>query len=341
MSASTSTMPGTVQRWQIRAKPQAPMTVDDFVLVPVNLPEPAEGQVAIRVLALSLDPYLMIHMRSWKGDTPGWEEGIIRGRVVAQVLASKSCRFAPGDLLWGVGHWQEYDVLDADGLTAIPPDGLPATTALGVVGRSGLTAWVGMRLGEPKPGETLLVSSAVGPVGSVAGQIGRLRGMRVIGIAGGAEKCRQAVEHYGYEVCIDHHAPDLAEQLAAAAPQGIDLLFENVGAKSMDPALGLMAMRGRIMLCGLIQHYSDAAPVALANFRELLLRMITFRGFATTDFMEWFPQAEAELRDWVARGELRYMETITEGLFQAPAAYLAMIAGEGSGKHLLHLADAA
>src|SRR3546814_966410 len=125
-----------------------------------------------------------------------------------------------------------------------------------------------MRLGDPKPGETLLVSSAVGPVGSVAGQIGHLRAMRVIGIAGGAEKCREAVDRYGYDVCIDHNAPDLAAQLAAAAPQGIDLLFENVGAKSLDPAPGLMAMRGRSVLCGLVQHYTDTAPVALPHFRE-------------------------------------------------------------------------
>ena len=332
--------PASVLRWQIAAKPTGPLAVSDFVQVPVALPEPAAGEVAIRVLAISLDPYLLLLMRSWKGDSPGWERGIIRGRVVAQVLASRSDRFAPGDLLWGVGHWQDYDVLPADGFTRIPADGLPPTTAVGVVGRSGLTAWVGVRLADPQPGETLLVSSAAGPVGSVAGQIAKLRGLRVIGIAGGPAKCRAAVDIFGFDACIDHRAPDLAEQLAAAAPDGIDILFENVGATSIDPALGLMTYGGRIVLCGLIQHYDDAAPVTLANFRQLLLRRITLRGFATTDYPDWFDEGEAELRAWARSGALRYDETVSTGLDNAPDAYLRMLAGEGSGKHILHLAHA-
>lgn len=333
--------PDTVERWQIRAKPEGSLTEQDFVLVPVSLPDVGAGDVAIKVLGFSLDPYLLLQMRSWQGEPAGWDKGHIRGRVYGQVLESRDARFAVGDVVWGVGHWQAYDVLPAAGLTFIPDDGLPPSTALGVVGRSGLTSWVGMKLADPKPGQTLVVSSALGPVGSVVGQIAKIHGLRTIGIAGGADKCRQAVEDYGFDICIDHNAPDLAEQLAAAAPNGIDIDFENVGAKTMDPVLGLMNRRGKIILCGMIQHYNTTGPVALENFRKLMLSSITLIGFATADYMEWFEEGEAELRQWVKNGQMRYVETIHNDFAKAPSAFLAMHAGKGRGKHIMHLADPA
>jgi NADPH-dependent curcumin reductase CurA len=328
-----------VRRWRMRRRPVGAIAAEDFVLEAVALAPLGDGQVLTQTRFISLDPYLARMMRSWEGEAPGWSQGLAHGRVVAQVIESRSPRLAAGDWVLGLGRWQERDIFPAEALERIDVD--PPQTALGVLGRSGLTAWVGLHLAQARRGETLLVSAATGPVGSVAGQLARRRGLRVVGTAGGGEKCRHAVEALGFDACIDRRAADFAARLAEALPDGIDILFENVGGPSLDPALPLMNKHGRIMLCGLVAHYNSDAPLSLANFKALLYSQLNLRAFATADHPELFAPALAELRALVASGDLRYDETLIDGIENAPAAYVEMLAGGGVGKRLVRVADPA
>lgn len=318
-----------MRQWSLPRTTDGVLVAEDFELREVELdPSLAPGQVLLRTRYLSLDPYLTMQMRAGP-------VGPCSGRVIGEVEASRDPRLPVGTIAWGVGSWQEANVLPGDTLTVIPQDGLSPTVSLGAVGRSGLTAWVGLHLGGLTAGETVIVSAATGPVGSVATQLARRRGARAIGIAGGAEKCRLAVEAYGCDICLDHRDPDLEARIAQAAPDGADLVFENVGAPTLDAALPSVRSRGRIMLCGLVAHYNDPSPIALRNFRLLLLRHLTMQGFATSDYPELFEPGEAELRSLALAGTLQWRETIIDGFEAAPAAFLAMLTGDGVGKRLV------
>lgn len=325
-----------VAAWGMRA-PTATLTIDDFeprdaVVLPLG-----DGQVLCRTRYISLDPYLSRAMREWQGEVPGWADGTIHGRVLAEVMEPRATGFAPGDHVWGVGRWQKLNIFDGSALELIAPQIDPPSLALGVLGRSGITAWVGLHLALPQVGETILISAATGPVGSVVGQLAKARGCRVIGSAGGAEKCLYAVERLGFDACIDHRDPALDAALSAAAPDGVDILFENVGGPSLDPALPHMRQGGRIILCGLAAHYLSEDPLKLRNFKTLLYQRISLRGFVTADHRDLFPAALAELQAGVLAGTIAYSETVIDGLEHAPEAFLAMLHGAGIGKRLIRI----
>lgn len=329
----------TITRIRMRRKPDTQLTPGDFAIETATLARPGDGEVVVKPLYFSLDPYLVGMMRSWQGPDPRWADGIIVGRMVGEVIESTDPRFAAGDLVKGESSWQTLDCISAEALekvTAIP--GVPLSVHLGVLGASGLTAWIGInRILAIKSGETVTISSAAGVVGGIAGQLARKIGAKAIGIAGGAEKCRQVVAELGFDACVDHRAADLQAELASVAGQTVDAHFENVGAKTLDPALAQMRDGGRIALCGLIAHYQDDHPVALANFRRLLSGALTLRGFRVFDFTEDYARASDELAALVATGEVTVRETVVEGLEQAPQAFLDMLGGQGSGKHILRL----
>lgn len=322
--------------WRMRRRAET-LSPADFAFEPADAGSPGEGQLLIRTRFISLDPYLARAMRSWSGEVPGWADGTIHGRIVGEVLESRGSGYVPGQFVTGVARWQQEQVIDAGTIESIP-DGIdPPSLILGILGRSGLTAWVGLHLADPQPGQTLLVSAASGPVGSVVGQLAKARGLRVIGTAGGTEKCTYVTARLGFDACLDHRLPDLTGRIAGAAPDGIHILFENVGGPNLDATLPSMAQGGRIMLCGLAAHYNDENPLALTHFKALLYRSLTLRGFITAEHPLLFAPALAELREGVASGRIAHTESITNGLEHAPAAYLEMLKGQGIGKRLIRL----
>lgn len=324
-----------VRFWRMRRKTDH-ITVDDFTTDEGTLPDSlAEGQVRVRNRFIALDPYLARQMRNWRGVSPEWAEGIIHGRVVGEVIESRFAGLATGDAVLATARWQAEDVHRGETLEKIPPEIDPPSLRLGVLGASGLTAFVGLSLAEPKAGETLLVSAATGPVGSVAGQIAKAQGLRTIGIAGGAQKCAIAVERYGYDKCLDHREANLAERLAQAAPNGINIAFENTGGAPFNAALSNMADHGRIMLCGLAAHYNSDLRFDFPNFAELLYRHITVKAFATAHYPELMERGLKHLLALKASASLDYSETVTDGIENAPTAYLEMLLGKGIGKRLV------
>ena len=326
-----------MKSWIMRRRSET-LTPQSFELVDAAPPPPAaEDELRVRTDFISLDPYLSRFMKTWVGDTPMWSEGHVNGRTVATVTESRADGFAVGDRVLVTARWQAENTVSAAQAQKIAPDIDPPSLVLGILGASGRTAWVGLHLADLKAGETLLVSAATGPVGSVAGQLAKRRGLRVIGIAGGADKCRYAVDRLGFDACLDHREPDLEGRLAMAAPAGVDVLFENIGQTGLDTGLSAINEKGRILLCGLAQHYNDEAPMTLSHFRQLLYRQVRLQGFRTADYLDLYPAATAELLAGVKEGWLRYEEQVTDGLEHAASAYVAMLRGEGIGKRLIRL----
>jgi len=310
----------------------------DFAIVEFPEPEPAPGTIITRTLWISVDPYLALRM----GDVvPAQTNGPpypMTSRTIGVVVHGDGHQFVEGVHVLGFGRWAEVDARPPSALTRIDVDDIPMSAHLGAVGHSGFTAWLGLRLGRLMPCETVLVSGAAGAVGSAAGQLAKAAGCQVIGIAGGADKTRWVTKNLGFDACVDHRIPDLAAQIAEAAPDGVDLHFENVGAATLDPALANMRRGGRVMLCGLVQHYQGTAPVALANFRRILEASIRIEPFSIYDHADLFPQAKADLVAALRAGALTLRETISDGIEQLPAAFVGMLAGQGCGKHLVRLA---
>lgn len=315
-----------------RGVPAGSIATKDFEITERPLGAPADGEVLLQVLLVSVDPYLVMRVRA--GD---FEQGIMRSRLIGRVLNSRALDIAEGDLVLGFGRWQDYEVMPAGELRIIRPV-LPLPAYLGFVGHSGYTALLGMETLDVQPGQTFTVSSAAGAVGTVAGQLAKLAGARVIGIAGGS-KAQAIVDRYGFDAGVDWRATDLRAALAEAAPDGIDRHFENVGASMLDPVLDLANMHARIALCGLISHYADDDPICLANFRQLLLKRISLNGFSIYDQPERYPEGLAQLEQLVLDGKLKSYETITDGFESLPAAFVAMLNGDGFGKHMVRIAD--
>jgi NADPH-dependent curcumin reductase CurA len=325
-----------MKSWAMR-RPTANLTIDDFMLRDMPPPEAGDGEILVETHYISLDPYLSRAMKSWKGEHPGWADGTIHGRIVGTVIESRFPGLSVGDRVIGIGRWQPVNAMPGQAVQLIAPDIDPPSLVLGALGRSGITAWVGLHLSGLKAGETILISAATGPVGSVAAQLAKARGCHVIGTAGGEAKCRHATDLLGYDACIDHGAADLEDRLKAAAGEGVDVLFENVGASSLDAALPLMRPRGRIMLCGLAQHYLTEDPMLLRNFKYLLYSELSLRAFITANYPDLFAPALEELRDGILSGRLLFQETIIDGLDNAADTFLAMLGGEGIGKRLIRL----
>lgn len=333
------------RRIVLAARPTGAAGTEHFRLETVETPPLAEGQVLVRHHWLSLDPYMRMRMNEGKSYAQPQKLGeAMIGGTAGVVLESRHASYAPGDTVVGSGGWQEASVVDAGAsgvLRKVEVSRVPLAAYLGAVGMPGVTAWVGLvKLIEPKAGETVLVDAASGAVGGTVGQLAKARGCRAVGIAGGPDKCAYVVNELGFDACIDHRGhrdfASLAAALDAAAPAGIDGLFENVGGLILDVALSRMNAFGRIALCGMIAGY-DGGPMPISEPRLLLTQRLRLQGFIVSDHLKEWPAALAELGAGVADGRLKYRETVAEGLENAPAAFIGLLAGRNFGKQLVKL----
>jgi NADPH-dependent curcumin reductase CurA len=257
---------------------------------------------------------------------------------VGEIVASRHPQFAVGEFVTGAFGWQEYALSDGTGVRRVDPQRAPLSYSLGVLGMPGVTAWMGLLdIAQPKAGETVLVSAASGAVGSVAGQLAKIRGCRAVGIAGGRAKCDYVVKELGFDACVDYKRGALRDGLKDALPDGADVYFDNVGGETLDAALAHMRPFARITICGLISQYSATEPYGLKNIRAILVNRIRMQGFIVSDRMQLWPQALAELGEHVAAGRIRYRECVAQGLENAPRAFLGMLRGENFGKQLVML----
>ena len=320
----------------------AAVTPGNFRLEEVPIPVIGPGQLLVRNHYLSLDPYMRGRMEDMKSYVPPQPlEETMCGGTAGYVEASQHPAFKPGDAVVGMLGWQEYAVSNGSQLNKVDPKLVPLSAWLGPVGMPGVTAWYGLnRICEPKSGETVLVSAASGAVGSVVGQLARMAGCRVVGIAGGPAKCAYVRDELGFDACIDHREHTdlraMAQALKQAAPAGIDCVFENVGGVGLDAALARMNAFGRIALCGLIAGY-DGSDIAIRNVRALLVLRLKLQGFIVSEHLDVWPQALGELARAVAGGRIRYRETVAEGLAAAPEAFIGMLQGRNFGKQLVKL----
>lgn len=331
----------------LAARPDGPPKTSDFQIEDAPVPEPAEGQVLLKVVYLSLDPYMRGRMSAAKSYAAPVEIGaVMEGGTVARVEKSRHPHYAEGDIVLSHSGWQSYALSDGRGLRKLDPAVAPVSTALGVLGMPGFTAWSGLLvIGQPKPGETVVVAAASGAVGSVVGQIARIKGARAIGIAGGEEKCAWVRDELGFDAAVDHRAPDLERQLATACPDGIDVYFENVGGKVWDAVFPLLNTYARVPVCGLISSYNarpgenngqDRLPGFL---RAVLTRSLYVRGFIQREFADRFAEFHRDATQWIASGQLRYREDIVDGLTNAPQAFIGLLEGRNFGKLLIRVSE--
>ncbi|MDR5805209.1 NADP-dependent oxidoreductase [Caballeronia sp. LZ001] len=320
------------------SRPEGEASTDNFRLVETPLAPLREGELRVRNHYLSLDPYMRGRMSDAKSyAAPQALNEVMIGGTVGEVVESRNPKFKVGDNVVGMYGWQEYGTSDGTGLYAVDTTHVPLSAYLGPVGMPGVTAWYGLnRIIEPKAGDMVAVSAASGAVGSVVGQLAKAAGCRVIGIAGGAEKCRYVVETLGFDACIDYKAGHLYDELKAAAPDDIDGYFENVGGEVLDAVLPRMNAHGRIALCGMISGY-DGKPLPLQAPRILLTQRLKLQGFIVSEHMELWPQALKELGERVATKKLIYREIIAQGLENAPEAFLGLLRGKNFGKQLVKL----
>ena len=335
------------QRIVLASRPVGAPTPENFRLEREALPDLAEGQVLLKTLYLSLDPY----MRGRMSDAPSYAAPVAIGEVmtggaVSRVERSLNPKFHEGDLVVGATGWQSHSI--SDGRALIPvPSGLPSPSmALGVLGMPGMTAYMGlMDIGQPKEGETLVVAAASGAVGSVVGQVARIKGLKVVGVAGGADKCRYVVDELGFDACIDHKSADFAEQLAQACGAGIDIYFENVGGKVFDAVLPLLNPKARVPVCGLIAQYNahEAPPgpdrMPLLQ-RTLLTKRVRMQGFIVfDDYGDRHSEFAKAMAPWVREGKVKFREDVVEGLEQAPEAFIGLLEGRNFGKLVVRVAN--
>ncbi|MGE0515120.1 MAG: NADP-dependent oxidoreductase [Hyphomicrobiaceae bacterium] len=311
-----------------------------FRLIEAPTPEPAEGQVFVRTHYLSVDPYFRRMMGGGHGQyaNPLKIGDVMVGRGVGVVVDSRHPDFSPGDGVQSEFGWREYVVLDGKGLRKLPADLHPMSLGLGLIGQSGATALVGLEdIAGIRSGETVIVSAAAGAVGSAVGQIARFKGCRAIGIAGGPEKCRHIVADLGFDACIDYKAGPIDAALAEAAPEGIDIYFDNVGGDILDAVLPYLRQNGRIPICGQISQYNSSEPRGLRNIGALLNKCAMMQGFRIGNHLARRDEALDQLMVWYRDGRLRYRETVAEGLEQAPAAFINMLSGGNIGKQVVRL----
>lgn len=327
---------------QLRRRPNGLPQPEDFAIVEIPVPQPGPGELLVRTHFLSLDPYMRGRMndgKSYAAPTP--LDAVMPGGTVGEVVASNDPSIAVGSIVTGGGGWQEFAVLNARSVRVVDASLAPISTAVGVLGMPGHTAWYGLNvIGRPQAGQTVVVGAATGAVGSVVGQLARLAGCRVVGVAGSDAKCAHAVYDLGFDACVNHRSHDVAslsDALRQACPDGIDIYFENVGGATLAAVLPNLNHGARIPLCGLISRYNgeDQTPV---NLGPLLSNRVTLQGFIISDHPEIFPAFFAEVAPRVQSGQLRYREDIVDGLANAPRAFMRLFSGENFGKLVVRIA---
>jgi NADPH-dependent curcumin reductase len=334
-------MPAKINRqWRLAARPTGLFKESDFKLTEEPVPDPGEDQVLVRNLFLSLDPT----NRGWASmDTylPAVAIGdVMRGIGIGAVEKSRHSKFQEGDVVQGMLGWQQYALSDGAGLTVLPKNpNIPLTAYFGLLGHIGLTAYYGLLdVGRPKEGETMVVTAAAGAVGSIAGQIGKIKGCRVVGIAGSDEKCRWITEEVGFDAAVNYKTEPVLESLKKHCPNGIDIDFENVGGKILDTILALINLKARIVLCGLISQYNADQPVpGPYNFANILVRRARVEGFIVLDYMGRAQAAMMELGKWLMEGKIKYRVEVIEGVEQAPRAVNKLFDGSHQGKLIIRL----
>jgi NADPH-dependent curcumin reductase CurA len=331
------------KRIVLASRPVGEPKPSDFRIEEIPVPAPGPGQVLLRTIWLSLDPY----MRGRISDAASYAQpvpigGVIEAGTVCEVIASNNPAFAKGDIVLARAGWQTHALSDGKGLAKIDPKLAPISTAVGVLGMPGMTAYTGLLdIGRPQPGETVVVAAASGAVGSAVGQIARIKGARAVGIAGGKDKCEFVKNELGFDHCVDHRDPDLTARLKDACPKGIDVYFENVGGAVFDAVFPLLNPFARVPVCGLIAHYNDteAKPPkwAASLMRAILTKRLTFRGFIVSDFAARHADFLRDMSQWVREGKVKYREFVTEGLDTAPAAFMGLLKGANFGKQLVRV----
>jgi hypothetical protein len=332
------------RRITLAGRPVGAPKLSDFALVEDALPTPGPGELLLRTIYLSLDPYMRGRMNAVKSYSPSVEIGeTMVGGTVSEVMEANVPGFAAGDLVFAYTGWQSHALSDGKGLRKLDARDAPISTALGILGMPGHTAYVGLLdIGRPRAGETVLVSAASGAVGSAVGQIGRIKNCRVVGVAGAAEKCRYVVDELGFDACVSHLDANLPDELAAACPQGIDVYYDNVGGKVLAAAFELLNVAARVPICGMISHYNDQAPPegpdSLPKFmRAVLTKRLAVQGFIIFDHQHRWKDFHADMCAWIRDGRVKYREDFVDGLENAPAAFQGLLQGRNFGKLIVRV----
>lgn len=334
------------RQWVLASRPHGAPTVENFRLEKTSVPQPEEGQLLLRTVYLSLDPYMRGRMSDAPSYSPPVEIGAVMvGGTVSRVEQSQHPDYPVGEWVLSYSGWQDYALSDGTGLVKLGSNPQHPSWALGILGMPGFTAYMGLLdIGQPKSGETLVVAAATGPVGATVGQIGKIKGCHVVGIAGGAEKCRHAVEVLGFDRCIDHHADDFAQQLKQACPEGIDIYYENVGGKVFDAVLPLLNTSARVPVCGLVSGYNATdlppGPDRLGLLMGTILKKrIRMQGFIIAqDYGDRIDEFQQEMGRWVNEGKIHYREQVTDNLENAPQAFIGLLEGKNFGKVVIRVA---
>jgi NADPH-dependent curcumin reductase CurA len=328
------------RRVLLASRPSGWVTEQNFRIDVVAVPKPQEGEVLVKNLWLSLDPYMRGRMSEAKSYVKGVDIGeVMVGQTVGQVLESRDAKFKKGDHVLTQLGWQLFGSSLGKDLVKLDASRAPLSYYLGVLGMPGTTAYFGLKeIGQPKAGETVVVSAASGAVGSVVGQLARLWGCSAVGIAGGREKCDYVTRELGFDACVDYKAGNLYRDLKAACPKGIDVFFDNVGAEILDTALQLTNVFARVVVCGMIAQYNATEPYAMKNLRLVLVNRIRMQGMIVFDWKDRYAEAHKALAGYLAEGKLKYRESVVEGLENAPQGLISLLKGGNFGKQLVKLA---
>ncbi|HZD25109.1 MAG TPA: NADP-dependent oxidoreductase [Alphaproteobacteria bacterium] len=326
-----------------KARPTGWVDDSHFEIRTVPAGEPADGEVLVKNLYMSVDPYMRGRMREGRSYVAGFELGkVLQAGVVGVVVKSRDKDTPEGTFVNGTFGWEQYSVVRARGLRKVDPDAAPLSYYLGVLGMPGMTAWVGLEtIGKPQAGETVYVSAASGAVGQVVGQIAKLKGCRVTGSAGSDDKVAYIVDELGFDAGFNYHqAESLSKALRGVCPDGIDVYFENVGGRMLDAVLTQVNVRARIVACGMISQYNLQKPEGVHNLMTIVGNRVLMQGFIVSDHYDRLPEFEQQMAGWLREGKVKYHESVTEGIENAPRAFIGMLKGENFGKAVVHIADA-
>ncbi|MFT6286401.1 MAG: NADPH-dependent curcumin reductase CurA [Halieaceae bacterium] len=339
VTPSFAAQPTENHRIVLASRPTGKPVVDNFRIETSAIPSLNDGELLLKTRYLSLDPYMRGRMNAGESYAAAVKlNEVMVGGTVSEVVKSRNTSFAEGELVSSFSGWQAYAISDGSDITALDPRITHPSYALGILGMPGLTAYVGLLdIGEPKPGETVVLAASTGAVGSVVGQIAKLKGCRVVGIAGAKEKCEYAVKELGYDACVSHYDDTMAEQLAAECPDGIDVYFENVGGSSWEAVMPLLNNHARVPVCGLIAHYNQTelppGPDRMSMLQGMILtKSIRMQGFIVSNYFDRVPAFTGDMSSWLSQGKIKYKEDVVEGLKNAPEAFMGLFQGANFGK---------